>query len=155
LPLALAAARRFRYPPRLLLMPLSFATLLGGTITLIGTPPNLLISNFRYQEIGLRYALFDFAPVGLAVAGVGLVYLLVVGWFSARRASEAEEEASPDVFDVMDYMTEVGVTPDSPLAGQTVEAAARTCGIEIHGVVREEKRLFGRLAQQQLRSGDI
>ncbi|MGK2287032.1 SLC13 family permease [Pedomonas sp. V897] len=155
LPLALAAARRFRYPPRLLLMPLSFATLLGGMITLIGTPPNLLIANFRYQEIGLRYALFDFAPVGLAVAGVGLVYLLVVGWFSARRASEAEEEASPDVFDVMDYMTEVEVTPDSPLAGQTVEAAARTCGIEIHGVVREEKRLFGRLAQQQLRSGDI
>jgi len=154
LPLALAAARRFRYTPGLLLMPLSFATLLGGMITLIGTPPNLLISNFRYQETGLRFSLFDFAPVGLAVAGVGLAYLLVVGWFRTRRASE-EEETSPDAFDVMDYVTEVEIALGSPLAGQTVEAAARAFGIEVHGVVREGMRLFGRLAEQRLASGDI
>lgn len=155
LPLALAAARRFRYPPGVILMPLSFATLLGGTITLIGTPPNLLISNFRYQETGLSFSMFDFAPVGLAVAGVGLIYLLAAVWLRARRAREEEADSSPEAFDVEDYGTEVALVPRSPLDGQTVETAERLHGVRIHGVVRNGKRLFGRLHQQRLSSGDI
>src|SRR5690606_26136971 len=155
LPLALAAARRFRYPPGVILMPLSFATLLGGTVTLIGTPPNLLISNFRYQETGQSFSMFDFAPVGLAVAGVGLVYLLAAVWLRARRAREEEADSSPEAFDVEDYGTEVALLPRSPLDGQTVETAERLHGVHIHGVVRNGKRLFGRLHEQRLSSGDI
>lgn len=154
LPLALASARRFKYPPRIILMPLSFSTLLGGMVTLIGTPPNLLISNFRYQETGLRFSMFDFAPVGLALAAVGIAYLLAAVWLRARRARE-EEDASPEAFDVEDYGAEVEVLPRSPLAGQTVAAAEQSSDVRIHGVVRGGKRLFGRLHEHQLESGDI
>ena len=75
MPVALSAARRHRYSPGLLLMPLSFATLLGGMITLIGTPPNLLISAFRAEATGQRFLLFDFAPTGLALSAAGIAYL--------------------------------------------------------------------------------
>ena len=80
MPLALSTARRHGYSPGLLLMPLSFATLLGGMITLIGTPPNLLISDFRAEAVGERFLLFDFAPTGLALSGAGIAYLLLIGW---------------------------------------------------------------------------
>ena len=80
MPVALSTARRHGYSPGLLLMPLSFATLLGGTTTLIGTPPNLLISAFRAEATGERFLLFDFAPTGLAVTVAGIAYLLLVGW---------------------------------------------------------------------------
>ena len=80
MPVAMSAARRHGYSPALLLMPLSFATLLGGMITLIGTPPNLLISAFRAEATGERFLLFDFAPTGLALSAAGIAYLLSVGW---------------------------------------------------------------------------
>ena len=68
MPVALSTARRHGYAPGFLLMPLSFATLLGGMTTLIGTPPNLLISAFRAEATGQRFLLFDFAPTGLALS---------------------------------------------------------------------------------------
>ena len=80
MPLALSTARRNGYPPGLILMPLSFATMLGGMCTLIGTPPNLLISGFREQATGQRFLMFDFLPVGLAVTVAGLAYLALAGW---------------------------------------------------------------------------
>ena len=79
LPVVLSTARRHGYAPGLLLMPLSFATLLGGMTTLIGTPPNLLISAFRAEATGARFLLFDFAPTGLALSAAGIAYLLLVG----------------------------------------------------------------------------
>src|ERR671918_2508505 len=112
MPVALSTARRHGYPPGLLLMPLSFATLLGGMTTLIGTPPNLLISTFRAEAMGERFALFDFAPTGLALSAAGLAYLLLIG----RRFLPAERGRAPreDAFEVGDYVTEARVLPSSP-----------------------------------------
>src|SRR3546814_14146531 len=70
--LAISAAKASGYSASRLLMPLSFATLLGGMLTLIGTPPNLLISQFRAQALGERFSMFDFTPVGLAIALAGV-----------------------------------------------------------------------------------
>src|ERR671918_3210919 len=80
MPVALSTARRHGYSPGLLLMPLSFATLLGGMTTLIGTPPNLLISTFRAEAMGERFLLFDFGPTGLTLCVAGIAYLLLIGW---------------------------------------------------------------------------
>ena len=80
MPVALANARRFKYSPASVLMPLSFATLLGGLITLIGTPPNLLIAAFRDRAVGERFGMFDFTPVGLAVGAAGIAYMALLGW---------------------------------------------------------------------------
>jgi di/tricarboxylate transporter len=64
----------------LTLMPLSFATILGGMITLIGTPPNIIIAEFRQQSTGTSFSMFDFAPVGLACAVVGVLFVATIGW---------------------------------------------------------------------------
>ena len=75
LPIAMSFAKKVGRKPSELLMPLAFASLLGGLGTLIGTPPNLLISNIREEFTGAPFEMFDFAPVGLSVCGFGLLYL--------------------------------------------------------------------------------
>jgi di/tricarboxylate transporter len=153
LPVALSTARRHGYAPGLLLMPLSFATLLGGMITLIGTPPNLLISAFRVQATGERFLLFDFAPTGVALAAAGIAYLLLVGWrfLPAGRVPLQQENA----FEVGAYVTEARVAPGSRLVGLEVRRLAAGDGLVVHGVVREGRHVFGRLQEIVLRAGDI
>jgi di/tricarboxylate transporter len=153
MPVALSAARRHRYSPALLLMPLSFATLLGGMITLIGTPPNLLISAFRAEATGERFLLFDFAPTGLALSAAGIAYLLLVG----RRFLPVSREAAQqeNAFEVGDYVTEARVGAASPLVGLEVGKFTAGSGMVVHGVIREGRRVFGRLQEAVLRADDI
>lgn len=153
LPVAMSAARRHGYAPGLLLMPLSFATLLGGMITLIGTPPNLLISTFRAEAAGEPFLLFDFAPTGLALSAAGLAYLLLVGWrfLPAGRVSSQPDDA----FEVAAYVTEARVAPVSRLIGLEVGRFAAESGLVVHGVVREGRHVFGRVQEAVLRAHDI
>lgn len=80
MPIAAQVAREARRPPAATLMPLAFATILGGMTTLIGTPANLILSSVRAKELGTGFGFFQMAPVGVAVSAVGLLYLVVVGW---------------------------------------------------------------------------
>jgi di/tricarboxylate transporter len=80
MPVALQSARRLKRPAGLLLMPLSFGTILGGLITMIGTPPNIIIATFRTQVAGEPFTMFDFAPVGLVTAVAGIGFVALVGW---------------------------------------------------------------------------
>jgi di/tricarboxylate transporter len=80
LPVALRNAYRDGYPPAKSLMPLAFASLLGGLTTLIGTPPNLIVAGFRAQQTGASFGMFDFTPVGIAIAIAGLLFLVFIGW---------------------------------------------------------------------------
>ena len=75
MPLDMEAANKANRAPSLSLMPLSFATILGGMITLIGTPPNIVISEFRQDALGAPFAMFDFAPVGLTIAVAGIAFV--------------------------------------------------------------------------------
>jgi di/tricarboxylate transporter len=153
LPVALSTARRHGYSPGFLLMPLSFATLLGGMTTLIGTPPNLLISDFRAEATGERFLLFDFAPTGLALTAAGLAYLLLVGWrfLPARRELAAHEPP----FEVGDYVTEARVVPASGLIGLDAGRFEAESGIVLLGIVRDGQRVFGRLPEAVLQADDI
>jgi di/tricarboxylate transporter len=153
LPVALSTAKRHGYAPGLLLMPLSFATLLGGMTTLIGTPPNLLVSAFRAEATGARFLLFDFAPTGLALSVAGIAYLLLVGWrfLPASRGLPQQEDA----FEVGDYVTEARVVPASSLVGRKVGRFAAESGVTVLGVVREGRQLFGRLRDAVLQANDI
>lgn len=153
MPVALSTSRRFRYSPGYLLMPLSFATLLGGMITLIGTPANLLVSNFRMVATGEPFRLFDFAPAGMAVAAAGIVYLALAGW--RHRPQTGDDVPADDAFDVSDYVTELRIGPGSPLIGSDVAAVESGYSLRIAGVVRKERRLFGRRSSQRLEAGDI
>ena len=85
-------------------MPLAFGTILGGMTTLIGTPPNLIVSSFR-NDAGLgHFSMFDFTPVGLAVASVGVIFIIVLG---LAACAERVEATSGESFDPGAYVTEV------------------------------------------------
>ncbi len=79
LPVAVRVSSRSGHPPSRYLMPLAFASLLGGMMTLIGTPPNVIISNFRAEQTGVAFNMFDFTLVGLAITAAGVVFIVLIG----------------------------------------------------------------------------
>jgi di/tricarboxylate transporter len=156
MPVAISAAKASGHSPSRMLMPLSFATLLGGVLTLIGTPPNLLISQFRAEAVGEPYSMFDFLPVGLVVALAGVAFIVTIGWRllpEDRSGSAAEAEH----FEVADYVTELRVRDESPIIGKTVAALESDSegAVTVVGIVRGEHRLFGRLHYEAVRAGDV
>ncbi|MHA7854326.1 SLC13 family permease [Marinobacter shengliensis] len=125
MPVAIWMSRQSGRSPSLLLMPLAFGSLLGGTITLIGTPPNIIIASYR--EAG-SFGLFDFAPVGLAITGVGIVFIGVIGW---RLTPKRDDPAGGDkLFSVGEYVTELKVPEESPFAGGTLHNLLTSGGTE-------------------------
>ncbi|MCS6877406.1 MAG: SLC13 family permease [Geminicoccaceae bacterium] len=118
MPAAIRLARRTGTSPAHLLMPLAAMSLLGGLVTLIGTPPNLLVSALRREQVGSDYAMFDFAPIGLPLTLTGLLYL-AVGWrLLPRRRGVHDDEEPP--FRIEDYIVEVRVTEGSPFRGRSI-----------------------------------
>jgi di/tricarboxylate transporter len=154
MPVAIQAARRLELPPGKLLMPLAFGSILGGTTTLIGTPTNLIVSGFRDQA-GLRgFAMFDFAPVGIAVTVVGLVFVALVGW----RLVPARKSAGIEGFETEAYLTEARVPEGSKAAGMTlreIESALDESGAQVVGLVRNDVRVTAPGPGRVLRAGDI
>lgn len=80
MPVDVQTARKAGRNPGLSLMPLSFATILGGIVTLIGTPPNIIIAAIREESLGASFKMFDFAPVGGVAAIADLTFVALVGW---------------------------------------------------------------------------
>ena len=156
MPVDLQAAEKAERSPALTLMPLSFASILGGMITLIGTPPNIVIATFRGEALGTPYTMFDFAPVGIAVAAVGVVYVAVIGWRLIPVASTASRNHSP-VEDLERYLAELRVPSDAAVIGErlrTLDSAADESGVQILGLIRDGERLPGMSAHAILQSGD-
>lgn len=155
MPIALAGARKGGFPPARLLMPISFATMLGGMITLVGTPPNLLASQLRERLDGHRFAMFDFAPVGLAITAAGLLYLVLVGWRLLPRARNGQKSAD-EMFEVGDYVTEAEITEKSPLLGQTIDEFEQGAGegVVALGLIHGKRRLRAHSAYA-LQAGDV
>jgi di/tricarboxylate transporter len=117
LPVALKVSEQTGISPSKLLMPLAFASLLGGMTTLIGTPPNIIVSGFRAEHLGESYRLFDFGFAGLAIVAVGLLYLPLLGW---RLIPERSSPNTGDRFDLGQYVTEFLVPPESDFVGRRV-----------------------------------
>ena len=156
MPVDLQAAEKAERSPALTLMPLSFASILGGMITLIGTPPNIVIATFRGEALGTPYTMFDFAPVGIAVAAVGIVYVAVIGWRLIPVASTASRNHSP-VEDLERYLAELRVPSDAAVIGErlrTLDSAADESGVQILGLIRDGERLPGMSAHAILQSDD-
>lgn len=119
LPIALSTANERKRSPGLILMPLAFGSLLGGMMTLIGTPPNIIVASIRAQESGEPFGMFDFAPVGLPIAVVGFVFITLVGWRLIPRARlEFKDDGASLAAGV--YLTEALVPGTSPLVGKTL-----------------------------------
>ena len=144
MPVDMQAAARARRPAALTLMPLSFATILGGMTTLIGTPTNIVIAQFREQALGAPYLMFDFSPVGVPVALVGLLFIAVIGWrlIPQRKAGENRGAVAPE-----NFIMELVVPADSPAVGRTLGALkkdAREADVWLLSVVRRGERVRAR-----------
>lgn len=141
LPIAIHLARKGGNPPSYILMPIAFASLLGGMTTLIGTPPNIIIASFRAENYGEPFGMFSFTPVGLVIMIAGIAFITLIGWrLLPRRAAKKSEK---ELFDLDDYISEVEVPNDSDLAGKAIsELYAKTnADIQLLGLVRDKKRI--------------
>ena len=157
MPVELQAAAKSKRPPAATLMPLAFATILGGLITLIGTPPNIIISQFRADAIGEPFAMFDFAPVGLVVAAAGVAFIALVAWrFIPARALKANQ--IEELRRITDYIAELSVPEGAEIIGKLVmelDEAAEDTDAVILGLVRKGRRLPGRARTNIIRPGDV
>ena len=136
MPLAIRVAKSANRPYSPYLMPLAFASLLGGMTTLIGTPPNIIISAFRQDTTGRAFNMFDFTPVGLGVALFGVAFISLVGWrLIPRRQSQG---TLGEAINIENYMTEVRVSGESRFAGKLVRDLEETINedVAIVGLIR-------------------
>jgi di/tricarboxylate transporter len=136
IPAAVQVARRANRSPSEFLMPLSFASLLGGSVTLVGTSPNILASSVRQELTGQPFHMFDFTPVGAGIAVLGALFL-AFGWRLIPRGRRGE--AGEAAFRIEDYTSEVRVLAGSPYIGQTVRQVEQHGGgdIAITAIIRD------------------
>jgi len=154
MPVAIQIARKQGLPPGRVLMPLAFGSILGGMVTMIGTPPNLIVSGFRAEVKGDGFAMFDYSPVGLIVAGCGVLFVALVGW----RLVPARERAGVEGFDTGAYITEARVGKDSKAVGKTLREIGPLLAevdAQVIGMAREDFRVTIPSANHKIREGDI
>jgi di/tricarboxylate transporter len=154
IPIALQMAKRSSRSPSVLLMPMAFGSLLGGTMTLIGTSPNIIVSRLRSELLGEPFGMFDFTPVGLGLTAAGLLFL-VLGY----RLLPRDRKGAPalgEAIDIKDYITEARIKEDSQIAGQTVSELRKQANQEvmITAVVRD-KHTAAPLPDMVLQANDI
>lgn len=155
MPVDLQTAKKAKRAAGLSLMPLSFATILGGMVTMIGTPPNIIIATIREDSLGEAFKMFDFAPVGLVAAAAGLLYVSTIGW---RLIPQATDGSPVDkLLDSANYVAELTIPEESDLVGKkpmdlTVEA--EKADVAIVGLIRDGRRLYGNARNRVLMAQD-
>ncbi len=151
----LEAARKAGRAPSKTLMALSFATILGGMITLIGTPPNIVISQYRQQALGEPFQMFDFSPVGLVVAGVGILFVALIGWRFVPEREDKNADAAAGESGL--FVAEARPKPNSKSIGILVGdllPLANDKDVHVLGLVRRGKRLRGFAHNEEIRKSD-
>ncbi|MBL8463251.1 MAG: SLC13 family permease [Thauera sp.] len=155
MPVAVQIAARLELPPGKVLMPLAFASILGGTTTLIGTPPNLIISGFRANQSGHGgFAMFDFGLAGVPLTLAGLAFIALIGW----RMVPARAQPGAAGFDTGAYLTEARVPEGSKAAGmrlREIELELDAADAQIVGLVRNDVKMNAPSGGRIVRAGDI
>ncbi len=150
MPVDVQASRKAGRPPGLTLMPLAFATILGGMVTLIGTPPNIIASAVREQHLGAPYGMFDFTAVGGAVAIAGVLFVALIGWRLVPQHKDRPAELDPS-----EFVAELLVPEASKLAGRVgveLDEEAEKADVLLVGLIRDGKRHPARF--RRIQSGD-
>lgn len=154
MPMAVQVSTRLGLTQGQVLMPLAFGTILGGMTTLIGTPPNLIVSGFRQQSGMGSFSMFDFSPVGVSVAVAGVAFISLIGW----RLVPARKQTGMEGFDAGAYLTEARVPEGSSSAGKTLRTLEKEldkAGAQVVGLVRSEMRVVAPSGWRRVRVGDI
>lgn len=155
MPVSIKMALKNNVPSSRLLLPLAFGSCLGGLITLISTPPNIIIATYRAEYSGEPFTMFDFTPVGLGVALAGFLFISLVGWHLVpKRKGPASRE---ELFEVKGYLTEVRVTEESTFAGKSLQHIEETteADVTIVQIVRGEFIRPAPYRYETLKPGDV
>ena len=157
MPVAIWMSRQSGRSPSLLLMPLAFGSLIGGLLTLIGTPPNIIIALYRAETGVPAFGMFDFTPVGVGVAVVGLLFISLLGW---RLTPGRDGQSAPEeLFEIEDYISEVIIPADSKFVGQTIfhlhAAIEKETEAVVVDLIRGDRRLPAPSEYEVLKAGDI
>jgi len=162
LPVIMDISRRTGIAPSRVLLPLAYGSLLGGLTTLIGTPPNILVSD-ALRDAGLRpFGFFDFTPVGLCILGVGTAFMVLfgrrlLGWRDvAVESSLAGDLDLREQYSLRERLFQLALPADSPLAGHTLEEArlGRMLGLQVLGIGRPGRNLLAPAPGERLAAGD-
>ncbi|MFN2105353.1 MAG: SLC13 family permease [Candidatus Promineifilaceae bacterium] len=155
LPAVITISEKIEIPPSKLLMPLAFAALLGGNMTLIGTPPNILANDILIQFGGEPFGFFDFLPMGLIVLTAGILYMVIAGrhLLPARHTASTPSQS----FRLRPYLTEVRVNENSILVDKSLAEAEinRKYALNVIHIVRDDSPPFFPGADRPIRAGDI
>ena len=154
MPVAIQVADRHKIPHGKVLMPLAFGSILGGITTLIGTPPNLIISGFRAQAGLGHYSMFDFSPVGLSVALSGVAFIGLIGW----RLVPERAQLDPGAFQTGAYLSEFRIVDKSKAIGKTFGEIEELLGegdFQIIGLVHRDFHIRSPHRGYRIEVGDI
>jgi di/tricarboxylate transporter len=153
IPIAMQFSKRSKTPVSRLLMPLSFGSLLGGLMTLIGTSPNIIVARMREDILGKPFSMFDFTPVGLGLSIAGVAFL-TVGW----RLLPAERRGKPqEALELENFTAEAVVPASSPLAEKSVSDLEKLAddAVTVIAIVRENWRRYVPAGDWLLRADDV
>lgn len=154
MPVAMQAAVKLAIPPGQILMPVAFGSILGGMTTMIGTPPNLIVSGFRNSSQGSGFSMFDFSPVGVLVALSGVVFIVLLGW----RLVPKRKQQGIEGFDTANYLTEVRVTAKGKVDGMRLaelEQKLEDADAQVIGLVRNKFRVTVPAGYRRLAADDV
>ena len=154
MPLIISMARQTGISPSKLLIPLAFGSLLGGVCTLIGTPPNILMTELLHEYSGQSFAMFDFTPIGLVAVFVGIGYMVLVGrhLLPVRKSGPLTE-----VYQVKEYITEIEVLSDSPLVNVTIAKSRLESeyNLRVRAILRGNRKYPFPRRNRKICAGDI
>lgn len=157
MPAALQSAAKIRRPAAVILMPLSFGSILGGLITLIGTPPNIIVAAFRGDAVGQPFGMFDFTPVGGTVAVAGILFVALIGWRLIPKTRRARLSPA-ELFQIEGYVSEALVPEGSKSAGESLADLDETVAEHeavLLGLIRSDRRIDRAGRREKVREGDI
>lgn len=157
MPVEMSTSAKAGRSPALSLMPLAFATILGGMVTLIGTPPNIIIAAYRGEALGESFGMFSFAPVGLVCAVVGVAYVALIGW-RLIPVGDTGKAPTADLRDIHGYVAELAVSEKSPAVDRMVadlDDHAAEAGVTVIGLIRGGRRLPGGARRETIRPDDM
>ncbi len=155
MPVALRVARRNNSPASFYLMPIAFGSLLGGMLTAIGTPPNIIIASIRGEAGFEPFGMFDFLPVGLGIVIAGVVFISILGWrFIPYRK---EEKDLSEVFHIQDYITELRIPSGSKLSGQQLREMvfSTKTDVVVVAIIRGDESIIAPSGHEMLKEEDI
>ncbi|MDR7034135.1 di/tricarboxylate transporter [Mesorhizobium sp. BE184] len=155
IPIAFQFARRSNVSPSAFLMPMAFASLLGGLMTQIGTSPNIVVSRLRGELTGTPFTMFDFTPVGLALTVMGCIFLILFYWLVPQR--ERQDVSLHEALDIKNYAAEARVTKDSTVVDKSLGELLKIAAGDtvITSILRSEGLRIAPLPDAVLRVDDI